>query len=51
LAAANCAEIAEAVLKGHKRRATDLMDARIGHVTDVYRARFPERMDDPIQWR
>lgn len=43
--------IAEAVIKGHKRRAQDLMAEHIGQVTDFYRTRFPERMNDPILWR
>lgn len=45
------AEIAEAVIKGHKRRALDLMADHIHAVTSFYRTEYPDRMGDPIVWR
>jgi GntR family transcriptional repressor for pyruvate dehydrogenase complex len=51
LVAHDHAEIAEAIIKGHKRRAQDLMDAHITKLYDYYRTTFPERMYDPILWR
>lgn len=45
------AEIADAVIKGHKRRSAELMEAHISRVITFYRTKFPERMDDPILWR
>ena len=44
------AQIAEAVIKGHKRRAHDCMDAHLRDVLDHYRREMPDRLGDKVLW-
>ena len=44
------AEVADAVVRGHKRRAYEALDAHIAAVIDYYRENAPDRMSDPVLW-
>jgi GntR family transcriptional repressor for pyruvate dehydrogenase complex len=44
-------DIAHAIATGRGSKARRLMAEHIAHVQDTYRAQFPERMQDLVEWR
>lgn len=44
------AEIAEAIIKGHKRRAYDSLESHLRYVLDYYRREMPDRLTDKVLW-
>jgi GntR family transcriptional repressor for pyruvate dehydrogenase complex len=44
-------EIAAAIAAGRGPKARKLMGEHIAHVRDIYRTRWPERMQDLVEWR
>ena len=43
--------IGQAIIDGRGSRAERLMAEHIGHLVSYYRERFPEKMDEYVQWR
>jgi DNA-binding FadR family transcriptional regulator len=44
-------DIARAVCSGRGSKARKLASEHIAHIRDAYRAGFPDRMDDLVEWR
>lgn len=44
-------DIAQAVMQGRASKARRLMAEHIAHIRDTYRSRWPDRMQDLVEWR